>query len=665
MSSPVKFKYLKFTTQKDAVCTEAINFATLKSGGSSLSLTKRFTICGSIYIGYFRGYQSFYTVRKTGQKTLWLSLSLYSQQVSEETYLPAIFYFDSSILPNTGGKLRLRPHGWSHACTTLDTESGHILVVINGLLTHNATIRSKDFTDDVPASFNTNLVLGIFQMKYAGAPDNIQQSEASVANINVFSEPKSISEMVQITTMGQRTDGNIIAWSKATWSFTGQVEEVNDDDDTLQPSQFGHLYKMPGIISSWSECIGLCQSVQPDGRVPLTLNLSETRYLSQKLGKPDSKDWFWSSYGYSTEGDFIDYYTGTSLPAILWKPGQPNGGKSQQCSSWQGSSRDGKLFDEICNYEGEQVYCPCSFKNIPILRLRGLCKGSNINTHYSLKSIDDRVIYMGLTDTNIGFEQNQSKFKWTLTNIQGGTMGTTSAEHKSSILGQHTWKISNDSQNCFDGETYTTELKMSGCNRDQFTCRNGQCVGMEERCDQVLDCTDESDEVGCKTVLLKTSYRKTAPPVTLQRKEGVRSVKPATVKVSVTLLDIVGIREAENKIYLKFSTELEWNETRALYHNLKRNVSQNTLETSDIDLWIPKLVYRNNNNNEDTRSEIRQSTIFVVRKGSFSRSKLETLDEVNIFKGEENPIVMIQSYTKEFSCKYNLQVFPFDTQVTI
>ena len=92
-------------------------------------------------------------------------------------------------------------------------------------------------------------------------------------------------------------------------------------------------------------------------------------------------------------------------------------------------------------------------------------------------------------------------------------------------------------------------------------------MGMEERCDQVLDCTDESDEVGCKTVVLKTSYRKT---VTLQREEGVCSVKPASVKVSVTLLDIVGIREVENKIDIKFSTELEWNETRALYNNLRR-----------------------------------------------------------------------------------------------
>jgi hypothetical protein len=188
-------------------------------------------------------------------------------------------------------------------------------------------------------------------------------------------------------------------------------------------------------------------------------------------------------------------------------------------------------------------------------------------------------------------------------------------------------------------------------------------VKIEERCDQVLDCQDESDEVDCKTVVLKKSYRKTAPPVKTVRNNNVRKVTPASVQVSLTLLDISAIREAENEIDIKFSTELEWNETRATYYNLKMNRSLNTLETSDISLWIPKLIYRNNKDNDDTRSGLIKSNIMIVRKGSYTRSDLDTLDEIEIFKGEENPLIMIQSYTKQLKCNYNLQVFPFDTQV--
>ena len=186
---------------------------------------------------------------------------------------------------------------------------------------------------------------------------------------------------------------------------------------------------------------------------------------------------------------------------------------------------------------------------------------------------------------------------------------------------------------------------------------------MEERCDQVLDCPDKTDEVNCTILVLEESYRKSAPPVTLRQENGVRKVIPASVRVSLALVDIAAIREEDNQIDIKFNIELEWNETRATFHNLKKNMTQNTLETSNAIPWIPKLIYKNNKNNDDTRSELRNSNLMISRRGNFIRSGLEVVDEIEIFKGAENPIVMIQSYTKEFMCKFNFQVFPFDTQV--
>ena len=33
------------------------------------------------------------------------------------------------------------------------------------------------------------------------------------------------------------------------------------------------------------------------------------------------------------------------------------------------------------------------------------------------------------------------------------------------------------------------------------------------------------------------------------------------------------------------------------------------------------------------------------------------------FKGQENSLIMTQSYTHEFQCVYQLEIYPFDTQV--
>ena len=191
----------------------------------------------------------------------------------------------------------------------------------------------------------------------------------------------------------------------------------------------------------------------------------------------------------------------------------------------------------------------------------------------------------------------------------------------------------------------------------------------------MLDCKDKSDELGCEILVLEESYRKTSPPVRLsweKKREGkvgeqetkVRKVIPANVKVSLNLLDVAGIREADNEIDIKFRAQFDWFESRATFHNLKKRSSQNTLVDTDINrLWIPNIVYRNNKDNDDTLTALEKSKLKIKRMGNFSRSSLDILDEVEIFQGSENPISMTQSYTKPFKCKYELRYFPFDTQV--
>ena len=150
----------------------------------------------------------------------------------------------------------------------------------------------------------------------------------------------------------------------------------------------------------------------------------------------------------------------------------------------------------------------------------------------------------------------------------------------------------------------------------------------------MLNCKDGSDEENCRAVDLKKSYRKVAPPALL----GVdNTVIPATVKVSLTLLDIAAIREAANEIDIKFTTELKWNEPRPTYHNLNEDVSQNSLEFSEASqLWISNLIYRNNKDNDDILSGFAKSELKIERKGNFTRSDFQSVDEIAIFMGKDN-----------------------------
>ena len=70
---------------------------------------------------------------------------------------------------------------------------------------------------------------------------------------------------------------------------------------------------------------------------------------------------------------------------------------------------------------------------------------------------------------------------------------------------------------CNKGEPYNLTLKLTGCAEDDFTCADGQCISIENRCDQIVDCRDETDEKDCRLLVLKNGYNKAIPPFTLVR----------------------------------------------------------------------------------------------------------------------------------------------------
>ena len=180
---------------------------------------------------------------------------------------------------------------------------------------------------------------------------------------------------------------------------------------------------------------------------------------------------------------------------------------------------------------------------------------------------------------------------------------------------------------------------------------------------QLPDCRDKSDEEECRLLVLEKGYNRNIPPIT--------SIKPKVeVNVSVTLMKIVEIEERDHSIHLQFQITLEWKETeRVRYHNLKRDVSLNALTDEDLrKLWLPLIIFDNTDQKDSTRlgeygNGEWTTTVTVTREGNFTRSEVEVVDEIEVFKGSDNKLTMNQTYTREFQCKYQLQRYPFDTQV--
>ena len=154
-----------------------------------------------------------------------------------------------------------------------------------------------------------------------------------------------------------------------------------------------------------------------------------------------------------------------------------------------------------CDYPDYR--CMCLYMPNFYLKLRGLCPNSAIDEFY--KPMNDwadlrRLQLQGLGRSSITYYKD--KKMWSLNVTHSNLRATSKAPHATFTLGKHNWTVTGD-ENCNDGAEYVTELKMSGCQDNEFTCNDGQCVNMTERCNQLPKCRDESDVALFDTALFK------------------------------------------------------------------------------------------------------------------------------------------------------------------
>ena len=307
------------------------------------------------------------------------------------------------------------------------------------------------------------------------------------------------------------------------------------------------------------------------------------------------------------------------------------------------------------------VFCGCAKQPHTYLRLRGLCSKSGIDIHYipmNNKTDAMQLEFIGLRTT---IKYDQEKEGWSIVKGESNITGISKAYPASYALGRHNWTIYGDKTCSDDSESFSTQLKLSGCKDGNFTCNDGQCIKMSQRCDQLPDCRDESDEKNCNILVLKDGYNKRVPPLN----QG----DPVNVSVSMNVLKLVDIDEDDYSIEIQFEITMQWKENRATYHNLKKKTSLNALMQNDYEkLWLPKVIYENTDQKESTRlgefgNGEWETSVVVKKEGSSTLSGLDSLDETEIFTGYGNSLIMSQTYTHTFQCSYRLSTYPFDSQV--
>ena len=141
----------------------------------------------------------------------------------------------------------------------------------------------------------------------------------------------------------------------------------------------------------------------------------------------------------------------------------------------------------------------CQFEKEPTFKLRGLCKDALMDTQYKLAEpepydLSSPTLYHDYV--NLGkharrfvgpkgwvISRNKTDSKWRMTHYYYTDLMLTMMAKNTLPFGRHKWKIENNV--CNEGKTSLETLQLSACPEGWFTCDDGKCLEISQRCNNI------------------------------------------------------------------------------------------------------------------------------------------------------------------------------------
>lgn len=487
---------------------------------------------------------------------------------------------------------------WLSVCVAMDLESRLVSLMVDGnIAKHKLDTLSES---QLRVRGGGLLLLGQDQDSYGGGFTNTQSLSGTLADLRVYDRVLSDVEMLVFGKCEMAADASadpIISFSNIERDF----EMVNVDllETTKERSCAARRDKIlvftePLVFEKAKHICGLS-----GGKLALPMSDKDTWRLFNEsvpfgsVCNTGSMFSFWLGVQGDAETQTWNHYlTGEPLSYTNFVGRQPVVENPFICVGFVGDDKiDSREHGGWHTVGCKETACPiCHLDKVVLLKVRGLCKASLFDRQYFLTEDNGSVAFTGthysmitrhspLPDSHANASDHGF---WELARLDRPSVKAT-LQMKSPThypFGRHKWTVQNDVCGN-DAEVIT----ITSCKEGQFTCSDGSCIEIQQRCDMELDCPSGSDEMGCDFLTLEPSYNSDNPPP--------RSApnRPVEVQIQLHIYAIESIDVDNFEFTCEVEVTAEWFDPRLRFRHLNHATELNSLSGDEKLPWTPQMEF--------------------------------------------------------------------------